>query len=550
MRKIIYYLTFILLVIISLPLTAQNLLTGMPVIEDGIRFQQLAGVFNKDLSFTIRPIAPGAASYITDFYHGEKNYSNSTLSQFIQQEPIKNWSKRKFSFQLLPIGQQLQYNSHHPYGPNPGPMVPNKGIQTMFSGGFYAVFKNFEFQFRPEFVYASNDSFNSPKYRLDQSGPKFDLPERFGYSAVKRTAIGQTALRFRTNQITLALSTENMWWGPGIKNSLVLTDNADGFAHASITSTKPLSTFFGKVEFEATIGRLTSSPYYLTKDTGKIITSSKPDRNAVFTGYIVSIQPNFLKGLFFGLISSHVLYQDQANSLSSYLPLKIFRTNAGTSEPADDKLSFFTRFLMPSAKAEVYFEWAREDNSQDLQDLVQATNHTRAYIIGGTKMFPLSKKSHFYISAEVTQLEKPLSQWFRNTTPSWYINWNRSYTNNGQVLGAEIGPGSNLQTIRFGFLRDFANVGLEIERKEVNNDVFYRRIYPLTYDDNRKWVEMSGAFYAKIPTKHFLFDANVRLIQSYYFNWEYAPNAVWSGFRKQGNNPKWVSLNLGCYYRL
>ena len=63
---------------------------------------------------------------------------------------------------------------------------------------------------------------------------------------------------------------------------------------------------------------------------------------------------------------------------------------------------------MPVAKAEVYFEWAREDNSQDLQDLVQATNHTRAYIIGGTKMFPLSKKSNFYVSAEVTQLEKPL----------------------------------------------------------------------------------------------------------------------------------------------
>ena len=553
MRKILHYFILILLVNLTLSLNAQNLITGMPVIEDGIRFQQLNGVLNSNFSFTIKPVSPGYSTFISDFYHGEEYFNNSTLSDMIQQDPIKKWSNRKFSFNFLPLGIHTQYNSHHPYGPNPGPMIPNKGIQEMISGGFYAVYKNFEFQFRPEFVFASNDSFNSPKYRNDRSLIKnqiLDLPERFGYSSVKRSVLGQSAIRFRTKPLTFALSTENMWWGPGMKNSLILTNNADGFAHFSITSTKPLTTFLGNVEFETTLGRLTSSPYYLTKDTGKIIYTNKPDDNAIFSGYIVSLQPKFFKGLFFGVISSHVLYQKQVTSFSSYLPLKIFRTNAGVAEPADDKLSFFMRLLMPKSKSEIYFEFGREDNAQDLQDLIQATNHSRAYIIGGTKLFPLSKKSNLYISAEVTQLEKPAEQLFRISTPSWYVNYNRSYTNNGQVLGAEIGPGSNLQTVRFGYLRDFANVGFEIERKEVANDEFWRRVYQLSYDDNRKWVEMSGAFFAKIPTKHFLFDLNVRLIQSYYFNWEYAPNSVWSGFRRQGNNPKWVSLNFGCYYRL
>ena len=61
--------------------------------------------------------------------------------------------------------------------------------------------------------------------------------------------------------LSFGISNENLWWGPSIRNSIMMSNHARGFKHISLNSTRPLKSFIGWFEFQLVSGRLESSGY-------------------------------------------------------------------------------------------------------------------------------------------------------------------------------------------------------------------------------------------------------------------------------------------------
>ena len=54
------------------------------------------------------------------------------------------------------------------------------------------------------------------------------------------------------------LSTENLWLGPGLRNSILLTNNAPGFPHLFLGTSKPVDIYIGSLDVLALWGQLTA----------------------------------------------------------------------------------------------------------------------------------------------------------------------------------------------------------------------------------------------------------------------------------------------------
>ncbi|WP_264563646.1 capsule assembly Wzi family protein [Flavobacterium sp. N3904] len=105
-----------------------------------------------------------------------------------------------------------------------------------------------------------------------------------------------------------------------------------------------------------------------------------------------------------------------------------------------------------SSKFEFYAESGWNDHSQDLAYLFEYPEHPRAYLAGFSKIFMLDKTKNKYLKVnfETTRLEQSADRVVR-TAGAWYLHGIilQGYTHKGEVIGAGIGPGSNLQTLDF-----------------------------------------------------------------------------------------------------
>jgi hypothetical protein len=188
----------------------------------------------------------------------------------------------------------------------------------------------------------------------------------------------------------------------------------------------------------------------------------------------------------------------------------------------DQLASLFMRWFWTKGQGEIYFEYGREDHAWNLRDITTEPSSSAAYILGLRKLIPLNiKKDEFIqVNMEITQLEMD------NTTinrlgGSWYVHSSiiHGYTNQGQVLGAGIGPGSNLQSINISWNKNLKSIGLQFERFVHDNDFFL--VY--SKDIRSNWVDLSAALNAEWDYKNLLFNLKFEAIQSKNYKWQYAP---------------------------
>jgi hypothetical protein len=141
----------------------------------------------------------------------------------------------------------------------------------------------------------------------------------------------------------------------------------------------------------------------------------------------------------------------------------------------------------------LYFESGWNDNSKDIWDFIDSPSHSRAYLFGFTKLFPFrsDKNKYFRLNIESTQMQQSADQMVRDAG-SWYIHSTilHGYTNQSQIMGAGIGPGSNLQTLD-GSIWNHGNViGAQLERYAHNMDYYYITNQYIK-DYNHKWIDLN-----------------------------------------------------------
>ena len=505
--------------------------------EDIARRNQLLGKSDNTSSFTVRPV--------NDEWHD----TDSSFKQLVASKSYANFQfmGKPSGIQILPFNWLNDYNFRRPYGYNNSSLYPAAGYQTRVSGGFLLKAGIFRVQVKPEFVYAQNKRFDTfadvqvnttnkqllSAYYFNING--IDAPERFGNKSLQHLYPGQSKITVNFKNIEAGVSTENIWWGPGVQNSIMMSNSAPGFLHWTFNSVKPIKTVIGSFEWQIIGGNLKQSGY-LPIDTNRIVNakglySPKPEVTRYISAYTVNWQPKWLKGLYLGVTGYDYIDKDSLYH-SRNIFRKLFPVITGSSLKANDvsnstggdgqdfAFSFNIRQLLPLYNAELYFEWARNDRTGSINDFLQEPGHSAAITLGGRKLFELSKDTYIQVKAELTQLQRSSSFLVRDE-PTWYTHVTSprdGYTNDGRYVGAGIGPGSNSFMFDISYLKGMNSFGLTLERQLHNNDLYYTAFIG-THNVSSHWVDINSTFYTNIKLKRYLISGELTPVYS--LNYQY-----------------------------
>ncbi|WP_051189510.1 capsule assembly Wzi family protein [Daejeonella oryzae] len=529
---------FVLLFFSPFCLIAQSLPVGTPALEDAYRRAQLLGQIDSSISFVSKPFYPVQSLGVRNAFDPDSSLAASRNNS----GGILRFAKGLGKFQVLPINWQQQINTHHPEGINDGAMIPSKGYQTLFSAGVFASYGPLSIQLQPEAVYAANKTYDgfptefSDKRWADYYNivlNKIDLPEQFGPDSYKKVFWGQSSVRINFGALSAGVSSENLWWGPGMRNSLLMSNNAPGFKHLTFNTRKPVKTFIGSFEGQIIAGKLDGSGFNPPSSErtylGTNIYKPKSESWRYLNGMVLSYQPKWVPGLFLGLTRSFQVYrEDMGNGFTDYFPLLSAFEKKNTGEVLEDSkkrdqlASVFMRWVWPEAHGEIYFEYGRNDHSYDLRDVFLEPEHSRAYILGLRKLFPLTlaKDHSVMVNLEMTQLELTNTSQTR-PVELWYAHYQvrHGYTHKGQVLGAGIGPGSNLQSLQVSYVNQLNSLGFTIERYVHNNDFHYGAVKDL----RSHWVDLKAGLQGTWNLGNFMLNARTDLVRSFNYQHQYDP---------------------------
>ncbi len=524
MKKSCIALLLFTLFFYSEKLGAQSLPIHSFLLDRFYRTEQLLNNSNPNVSFVLKPLYQESfATYNEFFIPNERKVGalNSSHSK-----------RNKLTYKILPVEFVQQYNSHHPEGINDAAMIPAKGYQTSVSLGGFLEYGPLQIQLKPEYVYAANPSFDGfPNgYKdivLESPNQGIDLPERIGDGSYSQFFWGQSSLRFKYKSFAVGISNQNLWWGPGVRNSLLMTNSAPGFKHLTFNTVKPVYTPIGSFEGQIVAGKLEAytKNFYLPNDWRYL--------NAM----VISYQPKWVSGLFIGFIRSFSVYsEDMGQSLNDYLPvfIPVGKNKAGGNEEnqksRDQLLSLFMRWVWTESNAEIYMEYGRNDHAWNNRDLIVQLSHSNAYVLGLTKLIPLSNRSNELIrlNFEITQLAANPTTTNRSGG-SWYQHSQvvHGYTHESQMLGSGLGPGSNLQSFNISWVKSLNNIGIQFERHVHNNDFWVNYIK----DYRANWVDLSAAIKGNWNYKNVIFNVNLKFVKSFNYQWVYTPNEddFWGG---------------------
>lgn len=506
-----------------LRVNAQSLPVGTQVLEDYYRRSQLLGELDSTVSFTIRPLFPISL-----------NSKSSSLRDSLSRSYLSLYDSntRKNGLKILPGSWIQQYNSHPGYSWNDGAMVPAKGYQTLLSVGFFANYGPLSIQMKPEFVFAMNEDFEEIPSHYGAA----DLPVRFGKDPYSRLNWGQSSIRLNFDPVSVGISNENLWWGPGIRNSILMSNTPQGFRYVTLNTTRPLKTPIGSIEAQIIGGRLEASGY----------TDKLPDDWRYLSGLVFSYNPRWIPGLFLGLTRSFQTYQNNVKTIGDYFPL--FRPFQKANDDVQDVFgrdgqdqltSVFARWMLKESRSEIYFEYGLNDHAYNTRDFLMAPDHSRAYTIGFLKLIPykIQEDQHIQVGVELTRLEQSIDRIIRDSG-EWYTHVPilHGYTHNGEVLGAGIGPGGNFQSLNISWVSGLRQLGLQLERYKHNGDLTYIKGY-------NPWVDYSMSLVSTRTYKKFLVNAKLQAIQSMNYQWK-------SGMNGSPNKDIFnINAQLGLMYR-
>ena len=109
----------------------------------------------------------------------------------------------------------------------------------------------------PDIRYEQNREFRLVRYPLADRSPysarwhwptlpiSIDLPTRFGDESRAFLGPGQTSLTVDAGPLAVGWATDDQWWGPGIRNAIVMSNNAPGFPHLYVRTATPVRRLSG-----------------------------------------------------------------------------------------------------------------------------------------------------------------------------------------------------------------------------------------------------------------------------------------------------------------
>ncbi len=417
-----------------------------------------------------------------------------------------------FNIQKLPltIGQKL--NTNRPYGWNDGALSYSKGYQFQISTGVFASWRNIKVQLKPEYVQTAKGN-----YEISQSWGQVN-------PSYKKLLPGNSSIRMDYGKVSIGVSTENLWWGPGIYNALLMSNNAEGFFHYSLKTNRPIKNFLGTFQFNMIGATLTQDSLQGFENNGLKRRSYNANKRYL-SSLAIDYQPSFLKNISFGINRSLQTYFDRRPNdfLQKYIP--VFSAFFGSTDvardtfPQDQTVSIYTKWMFPKSHAELYYQFAYNDAKANWRDFWLDMSHSTAYILGFKKLFLLQEQSYLDFGMEVMKLGQTPSYLHRNAGNFYeHSQIREGYTNQNQIMGAGAGFGNNMQTIQLSYNKAWSKAGIIFHHIQQNpmalvsgvNDLGLRKI---------KWDDYAYGIQARHRYKNILLNANLEWIVSKNYLW-------------------------------
>ena len=457
---------------LSPSLAAQALDVGDPV-EDYLRLLQISGDARLG-SFTLRPAVSRGDQ------EGLLTEGHIWASRRIL--PLDARAAPAGPARLEPVEARLRMfvNTRHPVAQNDGAVWQGKGLTTALDVGTGFAWRGLRVAIKPTLIHAQNSDFalapvtveGMPEYAYPWR--RIDLPQRFGPDPTWRIDPGQSEVRLSGFGVTGGFTTRSLWWGPGIRSAIVMSNNAAGVPHAFLGTRGPRDIGIGTLEVSWIWGRLKQSEWF---------DPAVANDRRFLTGLVVAYSPSFLSGLSLGVTRAFYGAVPEGGLPLSDLFLVIQGVrkeglvtpdNPTGDDETDQLASLFGRWVLAESGFEVYGEWSRNDHSGSFEDFLLEPEHSQGYTLGLQKAVELSNGNRVALRGELTHLEREATFRLR-PNPVYYSHHivTQGYTHRGEVLGAGIGPGGIQQHVGMDLYAGWGRAGAFLQRRVHDNDAFY-----------------------------------------------------------------------------
>ncbi|HEU4560388.1 MAG TPA: capsule assembly Wzi family protein [Longimicrobium sp.] len=407
-------------------------------------------------------------------------------AQLLGAAPLEGFMIRSLSGTVLREGPgasvvgpeaRMVYNSRIPFSLNDGALWAGRGASARVRAGFAARTGPLLVVLAPEVVVSQNREFDAllpeawdsaqrstfaPPWQTGRNA--VDLPFRQGGGRVQRVEPGQSTVALVGGKVAGGASTESQWWGPGVRNALVLSDNAGGVPHLFLATASPVRTPLGLLEGRWMVGGLSPSAWDTTAGGGRRSLSAA----------VLALHP----GAGFTVGAARAVYApvdgwgDVAGHAADVLIRRGATGDTTRTAEAEQVMSLFARYVVPGEGLEVYAEWGRHQLPGSLRDLLETPHHTQGYTVGAG-WAGRAGSGALALRTEFTFLEQS-STYRLGPIGSWYASRDiaQGYTQRGQLLGAAIGPGASSQYLGADWLGRRARAGLFLGRVRWADDAY------------------------------------------------------------------------------
>lgn len=418
---------------------------------------------------------------------------------------------------VLPVETAVRSNSAYPRSVNDGAAWLGLGWNLGATAGVRAQWKFLTAQAAPQIYYQQNADFVFPgnaqpgfsefanPYHLD-----IDMPNRFGRNAYSTFDAGQSFLLAQAGAIGFTAGTENMWIGAADVYPILMSYTAPGFPHFRIGTQRPLNLRVVDVEFQLVFASLSESKYF-----------DGPGNNDdhYFTTTMAVLRPHFLPGLSIGVARAyHDSTSATGHNVGFYLDHLIetpFGAFSGGNRVGNGIGVLMAQWVLPESRFEAYAEWGREDTPGDWKDVLREPDWTQAYVLGFSKAF--TQQNHLVrVYGELIHLGESAPSRAGRGFFSYYTHGlvTQGHTNQGQLLGAAIGPGSDAQLLGVDVFSSTGRSALRIERTRYDDDTYYHT-FARRFGETRHDAEITLSAGRTQLVRSFELDGGVALSKRY-----------------------------------
>jgi hypothetical protein len=399
-------------------------------------------------------------------------------AEWLRPAPIHELGSARWTAD--PARLRMSGNTTVPFGYNDDAMWQGRGLNMALDGGVTLAWGHLTVTAHPTLVFAQNQAFPMAPVTWAGASPygypwfQIDLPQRFGPGSFTRLDPGQSSIAVTAHGARLAVGTENLWWGPGIETSILMSNEAPGMPHVSLGTAHPLDIGIGTVEAQWLWGVPQSSGWYDGQDA---------DTSRFFTGAVAAFSPRWavFRGLTIGAARVFIrnVPPDGLNfhdymAVVEPITKHSYALNSQAEDSKDQIASFLFRWVMPASNFEMYGEWARNDHGRIPLDILLVPQHSQGYTLGLQKTHALSGNRLVALRGELTHLEQTntAQRW---PDPTYYVHHavGRGYTQRGQVIGSWVGPGGDAETASVDVYTPRGGWGVYVQRQAHDNDAFY-----------------------------------------------------------------------------